>query len=333
MQSEVKCERRPRLASTISTTIVDCLLLPLVVPAALLLKSVRRQGFHRLRLCRALLIRMGVLPIKKHYYEPFIDPRDLRYPLEKERSLPGIDWNLDAQLSLLGTLQHAHELGHIAAARADPEAFYLYNGTFQCGDAEFLYQLIRAKKPRRLIEIGSGNSTRIAREALARNRADDDRYECAHTCIEPFEARWLDGTPGITVLRRRVEDVDRSLFRELRADDLLFIDSSHVIRPQGDVLTEYLEILPTLEPGVIVHIHDIFSPRDYLRNIMLERMWLWNEQYLLEAFLTHNRDWQIVAALSFLQHRHFDELKRVCPFLTPSCKPSSFYIQRLGAPT
>ena len=315
-------KNRSGLATVIMTPLLDLLLLPLVLPAALILKSIRRMGLHRLRLCRMTLIRVGVLPLKKHYYEPFIDARDLRFPLELERSLPGIDWNIPEQLALLDTLRHEDELQQVATTERGKAPFFVDNGTFERGDAEFLYQIIRAKMPRRLVEIGSGNSTVIAGEALLRNGGGE------HTCIEPFEAPWLE-TLGPTVIRQKVEEVDKKIFHELAAGDILFIDSSHVIRPQGDVLTEYLEILPILKPGVIVHIHDILSPRDYHKGWLLERMWLWNEQYLLEAFLTHNRNWKIIAALNLLKHHHFDALKRVCPFLTASCEPQSFYIQRV----
>jgi hypothetical protein len=188
--------------------------------------------------------------------------------------------------------------------------------------------LIRARKPRRLFEIGSGNSTLIARDALNKNRQEAAGYSCKHLCIEPFEAPWLEST-GVTTLRKRVEDVDHALFDELQENDLLFIDSSHVIRPQGDVLTEYLQILPVLRPGVIVHVHDIFSPRDYPSEWVKQRMLLWNEQYLLEGFLTGNDSWKIIAALNLLRHRHFDALRRVCPYLTPEREPGSFYMQRV----
>lgn len=320
--------RSRRLSTLISTAVLDCLLVPLVAVAALLLKSVRRMGLMRLKLCRHTLVAIGVLPVRHHYYEPFTTARDLRRPLEENRLLPGIDWNLAGQLALLERLRYGHELADIAEPPREPATFNLYNGQFGSGDAEFLYQLIRARKPRNVFEIGSGNSTLMALRALRRNR-EEGAPQARHLCIEPYEAPWLERT-GVTVLRQRLEAVDRTLFGELDADDLLFIDSSHVIRPQGDVLTEYLEILPTLRPGVIVHVHDIFTPRDYPRAWVLETMRLWNEQYLLEAFLTENRAWQILAALNLLKHRHYDALKRVCPFLTPEREPGSFYLQKLG---
>ena len=79
-------------------------------------------------------------------------------------------------------------------------------------------------------------------------------------------------------------------FAKDKKNDILFIDSSHIIRPQGDVLFEYLEILPILNPGVVVHIHDIFSPKDYLDNWIINDHLFWNEQYLLEAFLSFNNN-------------------------------------------
>lgn len=307
--------------------ILDVILLPFVIAAAFLLKAVRRAGLSRLNLCRAVLMRIGVLPIRRHYYEPFTDEQMLRRPLDEDRSLPGIDWNIAEQLALLESFRYADELGHIATSTGDPAAFNIHNGQFESGDAEFLYQMIRSKKPRRVIEIGSGNSTLLARDALKRNRVEG--LESYHICIEPFEAPWLEQA-GIKTLRQRVEDVDPAMFQQLEAGDLLFIDSSHIIRPQGDVLTEYLQILPSLRTGVIVHVHDIFSPRDYSRESVLKTMWLWNEQYLLEAFLSNNRSWKVIGALNLLMHHHYDALKAVCPFLTPDREPGSFYLQKIA---
>ena len=140
---------------------------------------------------------------------------------------------------------------------------------------------------------------------------------------------WLEKT-GVTVLRERVESVSKNLFSELGENDILFIDSSHIIRPQGDVLYEYLELLPILKPGVIVHVHDIFSPRDYLKQWLVDEVKLWNEQYLLEAFLSGNREWKIIGALNYLHHTYYDELKRTCPFLNREREPGSFYIQKIS---
>jgi hypothetical protein len=309
--------------------LADLVLVPFVYPAALLLKLIRKQGVHTLPLCRSALLNVGVFPIRNHYYEPQFDHREPRPEFSADRNLPGIEWNVSGQLEFLERLRFSAELADLPTAKPANLAFHLDNTQFRSGDAEYWYQVIRALKPRRLFEVGSGNSTLMATRALRRNREDDPAYECRHLCIEPYEMPWLEHA-GVTVIRKKVEDVGLGLFAELQADDLLFIDSSHVIRPQGDVLFEYLEVLPSLNPGVMVHIHDIFSPRNYLKQWLDDEVRLWNEQYLLEAFLSHNKCWQIVGALNYLRHHHYDRLKAVAPHLTPEREPGSFYIRKVA---
>jgi predicted O-methyltransferase YrrM len=282
----------------------------------------------RLPRCRDVLVAVGVFPIRDHYYEPQFDLRGLRRDPADPRPLPGIDWNEAGQLALLGRLDRADELAGIGAEPAGEGVFHFGNGTFEMGDAEFWYQLVRRLKPRRIFEIGSGYSTLMAARALAKNRAEDPGYACRHVCVEPYEMAWLEGT-GVEVRREKVEDLPASFFAELEDGDILFIDSSHVIRPEGDVLFEYLELLPTLAVGVVVHVHDIFSPRNYPAAWLRDEVRFWNEQYLLEAFLAHNRDWEITAALNWLKHAHPGRLKAVCPYLTEAGEPGSFYLRRV----
>lgn len=307
--------------------LMDLVLVGLVYPAAWLMKAIRRVGVHRLPLCRRALLDVGVFPIRNHYYEPQFDHRDARVPFWQDRSLPGIDWNVAGQLAMLERLCFARELAGLPRNRSATSGFYLDNGAFLAGDAEYWYQIIRALKPRRIIEIGSGHSTLMAVDALRRNREEDPTYSCRHVCIEPYENPWLEHL-GVTVVREKVEDLSAAFFAELRENDFLFIDSSHVIRPQGDVLFEYLELLPTLAPGVVVHVHDIFTPRNYPRQWLRDEVRLWNEQYLLEAFLTHNTDWTIVGALSYLRHHYYERLQAVAPHLQPDSEPGSFYLRR-----
>ncbi len=308
---------------------IDVLLAPFVFLAALLLAKIRLAGVRRLPGCKAAMLRAGVFPIRNHYYEPLFDPRQLRRPLHEVRPLPGIDWNVDAQLALLKQFHFNDELADIVAQKTNDLTYHLDNAAFKSGDAEFLYNLIRHKRPKRIFEIGSGNSTLMAIKAVQKTMQLQPGYTCEHVCIEPYEMPWLEKT-GVRVLRQRVEDVDRSFFDQLQADDLLFIDSSHMIRPQGDVLCEYLDIIPALRPGVIVHVHDIFSPRDYLKEWIVDDVLFWNEQYLLEAFLSCNRDWKIIGALNLLRNEHYDALKACCRFLTPDRQPGSFYMQKVN---
>jgi len=300
---------------------VDLILLPFVYPAAWLMKFVRRAGVHNLRLCRAALLQVGVFPIRSHYYEPQFD----HGPIDHSRSLPGIDWKVREQLALLDRLVYASELDDLPMQPTGSTSFYLRNSTFGPCDAEYWYQLLRAIKPRRIIEVGSGYSTLMARRALDKNLADDPSYRCEHTCIQPFEMPWLEQV-NVRVVRQKVEDVDVAIFSQLQENDILFIDSSHIIRPHGDVLFEYLEVLPRLAQGVIVHIHDFFSPRNYPDRWLREEVRFWNEQYLVEAFLSHNKDWRILGALNYLVVHHYDRLKAVTPYLENAA--GSLYIQR-----
>jgi hypothetical protein len=310
--------------------VIDLLASPLTALAAFWLKGIRSMGLQYLPVSKRVLHFVGVLPVRDHYYEPLINPAVLKTPLSAPRPLPGIDLNVAQQLELLRRFDFASEL---AAFPQDPTGkleFYYRNRSFVSGDAEFYYSLVRFIKPRRIVEVGCGQSTLIAQAAVKRNVADDAAYTCQHTCIEPYEQPWLERLP-VTVMRSRVEDCDKSLFESLEHGDILFIDSSHVIRPQGDVVHEYLEVLPLLKSGVYVHVHDVFTPRDYLEEWVVEEIKLWNEQYLLEGFLTFNSEFAIVGALNYLKHNHAAEVSRCFPVLAREMEtrePGSFWIVR-----
>lgn len=308
--------------------IADVCLTPLVYPAGLLMKAIRRAGVQRMPRCREAFRRVGVFPIRDHYYEPQFSAGKPRIAHGVERELPGINWNSEEQLALLDELVFGSELRDLPQNSEDELTFRLNNYSFSSGDAEFWYNIIRLKKPRRIIEIGSGHSTLMAAQAVRMNQQANAQYVCEHVCIEPYEMPWLEKL-GITVLRQKVEDVDLEFFKHLEKSDILFIDSSHMIRPDGDVLFEFLELLPRLPPGVIVHVHDIFSPRNYPRQWLEDEVRFWNEQYLLEAFLTENPNWRILGAVNWLKHNHFNKLKLVAPSLSHDAEPASFYMQRL----
>lgn len=311
-----------------SAPIIDIATAPFTVFAAILLKCIRMLGLNRLPISKAILNKVGVFPIRDHYYEPLFKTHLLKKPLTDNRDLPGIDLNSDEQLSLLKEFDFTDELSDIPQSKQEDNKFHFNNESFEAGDGEYWYNIIRHFKPSRIIEIGSGNSTLMAHRAIAKNLSIDNTYRCEHICIEPYEHSWLEEL-GIKVIREKVEDLDKNIFLELNENDILFIDSSHIIRPQGDVLCEYLEILPILKSGVIVHVHDIFTPQDYLEGWVVGEVKFWNEQYLLEAFLTHNNDWKIIGALKYLSNNYYDELKSKCFHLTPKHVPGSFYMQKV----
>ncbi len=318
-----------KLIKQILMPFVDIFLVPFVYPSAWLLKNIRKAGIQKYPLCKRTLLNMGVFPIINDYYEPQFDMREVNCSFSEERSLPGVNWNIQEQLKTLERLDFSQELANIPTKKTGDLHFYLNNGGFGSGDAEYWYQLIRLKKPKRIFEVGSGNSTLMAINAILKNKEENPNYKCKHVCIEPYEMPWLEKT-GVSVVRKKVEDVGVSFFSEVGDGDILFIDSSHIIRPAGDVLFVYLQVLPTLNKGVIVHVHDIFSPRNYLDVWLRDEIKFWNEQYLLEAFLSHNADWKIIGSLNYLHHNYYEMLKKVCPYLTPDREPGSFYMQKIA---
>jgi hypothetical protein len=309
---------------------LDFLAMPAVYPAAMLLKLVRRGGLHRLPICRWALTNVGVFPIQDHYYEPLFRTESLRASLHNPRNLPGVDMNVEAQLAMLAGFGYREELLAFPLDAEAPHSFYYHNSRYGPGDAELLYSMIRHSKPSRLVEIGSGFSTLIARQAILRNQRESPGCQCEHICIEPYEEPWLESC-GATVLRERGETIDKEVFLQLGENDMLFIDSSHMIRPGGDVLCEYLEILPLLKPGVLVHVHDIFTPRDYPASWVCDEIRFWNEQYLLEGFLCHNHAFKIVCAANFLKHKYPELMAEKLPVLGKEMwrEPGSFWLRRV----
>lgn len=307
--------------------VVDFILLPFATVAAAVLKLVRRINLHRLPLVRRALLTIGLLPVRHHYYEPFVSPSDLRHPLTKDRTIVGLDLNVPEQLKLMNEFSYTQELSSLPHSNPGDLRYYYDNDAFKSGDSEYLYSMIRHFKPRRLVEIGSGFSTLIALEAISKNKQEDKSYQCEMICIEPFEHPWLQQVDAI-IIRTKVEECDPQIFTQLETNDILFIDSSHVIRPQGDVLYLYLEILGQLAPGVLIHTHDIFSPRDYLEEWVINKFRLWNEQYLLEAYLCFNSKFRVIGALNYLWHNHREEISLHCPVLAtePNREPGSFWI-------
>lgn len=307
--------------------VIDILLVPVVYVSALLFRKLRSKGVHRLPRCKNVLLNVGVFPIMDHYYDPQFSFKELHPDFSDDRNLVGVDLNVMGQLAMLARLTYASELTNELAAENSETQYHHDNEWFTWGDSEYWYQTIRTLKPKRIIEIGSGHSTLMAIKAIQKNVVEVSGYECKHICIEPYEMAWLEKT-GVEVLRQKVELVELEFFKQLQEGDILFIDSSHIIRPFGDVLYEYLEILPSLNKGVVVHIHDIFTPKNYLQSWAEHEVRLWNEQYLLEAFLTNNSAWEVVGALNYLHHHHAEKFRAVAPFTTSQHEPSSFYIRK-----
>jgi hypothetical protein len=182
---------------------------------------------------------------------------------------------------------------------------------------------VRHFKPRLIIEVGSGFSTRLSAQAALRN----GRTEVI--AIEPFPDQVLKaGFPGLTSLvPRRVQEVGLDTFRQLSSGDILFLDSSHVVHCGSDVNYLLLELLPQLRPGVIVHFHDIFLPDEYPREWVKQEFRFWNEQYLVQAFLLFNREFEVLLANNYLAHHYRPQMQATFPG-APWLGGGSFWMRR-----
>jgi len=277
--------------------------------------------------------RHGIVPVPVHYYHPYPKSREpslLRF-WEHESDLAGIDVALPDGLRLLEELGRDFGTECVWPERADdPHAYHTSNGTFGYTSAAVAHAMIRRLRPQRVIEVGSGYSTHILGGALARSAATGGTSELIS--IEPYTPEILrTQIPHLKQrIERPVEEVDRSLFETLDVNDILFIDTSHVIRYGGDVLFLFLDVLPSLRPGVVVHIHDIHLPDPYPRVYFEENRYVWNEQYLLQAFLCHNAAFRVLLPCWLIHKKHDDVFRRAFPAYDPARhRPgSSLWIQR-----
>lgn len=310
---------------------LDLLNLIFAAFSGLMARLQSKLGPERLPLSYKVWDRIGVASLPFHYYQPVFNTGTLN-PLLFSRpdAMHGIEWNEQEQVSLLAEFNFQNELLEIPvdAPASDTLEFFHANPSFGPADAEMLYNMVRHFKPSKVLEIGSGYSTRMLKKALDTNR--NEGIPAEHVCIEPYEMPWLESLGVDKVIRTKAEDLDLGIFRVLKANDILFIDSSHVLRMGGDVFAEYLQILPVLQPGVVVHIHDIFLPYDYPKHWVVEKRRLWTEQYLLQAFLVFNTSFRVLAAVNFLALHHADELAKACPIYAQlRSGHGSFWMQRV----
>jgi len=298
--------------------------------------------------------KLGINVTPNHYYWPIPDLRELeRREWRVDPNPAGMDFRLADQLEFLNCAarQYLPECNFAHEPSNPAWEFHYNNGWFESVDAEVAYAMVRHFKPKRIIEIGSGFSTRVLAKAVRQN---DEQYgfQCELTSIEPYPDKILkSGVPGVTkLIEKTVQEVELDTFLSLGDRDILFIDSSHVVRVGSDCIYEYLDILPRLQKGVVVHIHDIFLPSDYPRDAVLDRLCFWSEQYLLQAFLALNRDYEVLWGSSAMQMFHPDELEEMIPAWRDSYSrmpqnrrqfiptfdkrrvwPSSFWIRRVQA--
>ena len=290
---------------------------PVIVP--LLRGSHRRRHFEAWE-------RRGLHITPVDFYQPVPDSRTLEAGLwQTQSSLAGIEMNEAEQLRLLSEIfpRFREEYDAIPHVQSEDGGFFLGNGMFDGMDALVYYCMVRALRPRRIVEVGSGFSTQLALRATQHNGPTEI------VAIDPYPSTALEEVSErlTAVLAQPVQEVEKEVFLSLEQGDILFIDSSHVSRIGSDVNHLVLEVLPELLPGVVVHFHDVFLPNEYPKEWILERGRYWNEQYLLQAFLAFNMAYEVVLANSFLGRLHPVLLRDIFP-KSPWWGGGSFWIRR-----
>ncbi|MCH7228008.1 class I SAM-dependent methyltransferase [Haloferula sp. A504] len=261
---------------------------------------------------RELALKSGFQVFPQMFYSPLIDPGEIDHSLlDQKRDLPGIEINLDAALELVQELgSYADEFDRWAPR--DGSGRIEWSETFTTMDSAFLYTLIRHLKPKRYIEVGCGHSSRVSSAALRANA--EEGHEVDSSYIEPYPGPILDGFDlhGELVVKR-IEEMPIEYFKSLGAGDILFIDTSHVIKAQNDVEWELLHIFPSLASGVSVHIHDIYTPYEqpqwWLLDLYLPRYS--NEQYALECLLSGGGSFETLLPIHLLGREHPEELSQL----------------------
>jgi predicted O-methyltransferase YrrM len=251
------------------------------------------------------------------HYSPIPHTRDLHDDLfARQSDCIGLDWNSDVQTNYLTEV----------FPRYATEVEFHDNPGLSVVDAAILHSMIRHHKPAKIVEIGSGWSTRFAAHACEMNRAEGSNTTLI--AIEPNPSQMLqEGFPGLTrLVERKVEELPLG---EIIDCDLLFIDSSHAVRTGGDVNFEILELLPRLKPGALVHWHDILLPGEYWRDWVKTGHTFWSEQYLLHAFLKFNNEFEIIWGSRYMHLKDATAISGSFPFFDPvDHHITSFWIRR-----
>jgi len=236
-----------------------------------------------------------------HFYSPICNPAELRRHYRNPRTtvppteVPEINLAHDAQVALWESWASLlRELNSFFDSDASMR-YRLPSSSFDIGDAMIYACMLLHFRPERLTEIGCGSSSALALDIFDRFFVRRPRI----TFIEPYPA-FLNSVlrqedrETVEIIASGVQDVNPQLFGELQQNDFLFIDSTHIVKTGSDVVFELFEVLPRLQPGVIVHFHDVFYPFEYPSEWVMDKNYSWNELYALRAFLMGNSSWEIL---------------------------------------
>ncbi len=249
-----------------------------------------------------------------HFYSPVVNSAELTaagFKVKRDvplNSLLGLDLDETVMKATFDELSPFIGSHRFSVEKREGERYYIENGFFPHGDGIILAAMVAAKRPKRIIEIGSGFSTACMLDSIERHGLDTHI-----TCVEPFPVRLRanltakDAT-NVEIVEAMVQATDPEVYRDLEANDILFIDSTHVIKTGSDVCFELFEILPRLKPGVIVHIHDIQYPFEYPDVWIFDKKRSWNEIYAVRAFLMYNSRFEVIYFNNYYGRAHTADL-------------------------
>lgn len=249
-----------------------------------------------------------------HFASPLPDHNAIErdYSRSVSGDVNGIDFDVGEQLELLATIAPQAKSIAFPEQPADGFRYHFENDFLTYGDALVLAGMMRHLRPRRIVEIGSGFSS-----ALMLDTRDRAGLATRLTFVEPHPARLntllrQEDRASFTVIEKPVQELPLDFFRELEANDILFIDSSHVAKIGSDVNRLFFDVLPILRPGVRVQVHDIFWPFEYPK-AWYDRGWAWNETYVVRALLLGGRRYRVELFASQLEALRVDAIRRVLP--------------------
>jgi hypothetical protein len=277
-------------------------------------------------LARRAAERVGLQLVLKTYYSPIPDLSTIPERVWQDPDpMRGIELDLDAQLAQMSKRLAPH-IDEFDRATGTGLAYDGLNASYPVPDARLLYAIVRELRPSSIVELGSGQTSRVIARACAANAGEgaQSRFEA----FDPFPTAVDDSLPGLATLHRvPAQEVPEQVFRELGDGDVLFVDTTHTVKLGSDVNRIVLRILPLLAPGVVVHFHDICLPYEYPRYLFEEYALYWAEQYLLQAFLSMNPSFEVLYATDALCRARRSEVASV-GLAAAGESGSSFWIRR-----
>lgn len=277
--------------------------------------KINREAIKRAILAiHKLGIRFGIHVLPVHYYSPvpnILELQKTRDVWAKKSELPGLAVNLDEQAANLKLICMPYQREYAGNNTYKEGMSNHFGPGYGYIEAQALHGFIRHYKPRQIVEVGSGVSTYCMLKACEMN-GEETGQPSKIVSIEPYPSSRLRSLTEIKLITKQVQTVPIDVFTDLGENDLLFIDSSHVVKAGSDVNYLILEVIPRLRKGVIVHFHDIYLPYDYQRNVM-NTFFHWAETSLLRAFLIFNQNVKIIVCLSHLHYERKDVVREVFP--------------------